>query len=408
MAKSKNTPKLRFPEFSGEWIEKKLEEVFKDFIVPMRDKPKKFSGKIPWTRIEDIEGKYLNDSKSGQYVSEETISKMNLKIIPKNSLIVSASATFGVVAVVTNDLITNQTFIGLVPNEKYDLNYLYNLFKSPEIQKKMYLESAGSTIFYISRDKFEKMVSKFPELPEQEKIANFFANVDRKISLLEDKLDLFNDFKKFCMQQLFAQKLRFKNENGENYPYWEEKKLGDLIKYYNGLGFPSKYQGFLNRKYKFFKVSDMNLLGNEKYMEYVNNTISDDVLTNLKGILAPKKSIIFPKLGAALLTNKRRILTEDSLFDNNILGIKAKNNLNDEFLYFFMLLIDFSRYVQVGAIPSISKKIVDDIKIKIPSIEEQEKIANFLLNIDNKIDKITIELTNMKEFKKGLLQQMFI
>ena len=111
MNKITKVPKLRFPKFTDEWEQRKLSDEFSNFIVPMRDKPKEFGGNIPWTRIEDIEGKYLNGSLSGQYVTEETVKKMNLKIIPKDSLIVSSSATFGVVAVVTNDLITNQTFI---------------------------------------------------------------------------------------------------------------------------------------------------------------------------------------------------------------------------------------------------------------------------------------------------------
>ena len=104
----------------------------------MRDKPKEFGGNIPWTRIEDIEGKYLNDSLSGQYVTEETINQMNLKIIPKDSLIVSSSATFGVVAVITQDLITNQTFIGLVPNDKETLDYWYAFFHSDVPKFKFY------------------------------------------------------------------------------------------------------------------------------------------------------------------------------------------------------------------------------------------------------------------------------
>ncbi|MDY4544697.1 MAG: restriction endonuclease subunit S [Bacilli bacterium] len=196
-------PEIRFPEFTGDWEQRKLSEVMKDFIVPMRDKPKEFGGTIPWTRIEDIEGKYLNGSLSGQYVTEETISKMNLKIIPKNSLIVSASATFGVVAVVTRDLITNQTFIGLVPNEEYDLDYLYSFFQSPFAKKYMKEKSAGSTIFYISQDDFKKMIALYPCLKEQKKIGNFFSKLDNLISLHQRKLDHLQKQKKALLQQIF-------------------------------------------------------------------------------------------------------------------------------------------------------------------------------------------------------------
>ncbi|SEQ29674.1 Type I restriction modification DNA specificity domain-containing protein [Lachnospiraceae bacterium RM5] len=165
------------------WEQRKLSDEFSNFIVPMRDKPKEFGGNIPWTRIEDIEGKYLNGTLSEQYVTEDTIKKMNLKIIPKDSLIVSSSATFGVVAVVTQDLITNQTFIGLVPNEKESLDYWYAYFHSDEARKYMRLQSAGSTIFYIARESFENMPISVPSKDEMLKIGTYFDKLDNLITL---------------------------------------------------------------------------------------------------------------------------------------------------------------------------------------------------------------------------------
>lgn len=199
-----DVPEIRFPGFTHAWEQRKLSEVMSDFIVPMRDKPKEFSGDIPWTRIEDIEGKYLNSSLSGQYVSEKTIKKMNLKIIPKGSLIVSASATFGVVAVVTQNLITNQTFIGLVPEVDFDLDFLYTFFQSPTVQMKMRLESAGSTIFYISRQTFEDMKFSFPDYAEQRKLGSFFSNLDNLINLHQRKLNHLQEQKKSLLQQMFV------------------------------------------------------------------------------------------------------------------------------------------------------------------------------------------------------------
>ena len=170
-----NVPEIRFKGFNSPWKEIELKNIISDFIVPMRDKPKDFSGDIPWTRIEDIEGKYINNSLSGQYVSKETVKKMNLKIIPKNSLIVSASATFGVVAIVNRDLITNQTFIGLVPKVDNDLDFLYILFNSSSVQNKLRLASAGSTIFYISRQKFEEMRILYPKKRRTKSNWSFFS-----------------------------------------------------------------------------------------------------------------------------------------------------------------------------------------------------------------------------------------
>ena len=164
----------------------------------MRDKPKQFGGNIPWTRIEDIEGNYLNDSLSGQYVTDETVKQMNLKIIPKDSLIVSSSATFGVVAVVTQDLITNQTFIGLVPNDNETLDYWYAFFYSNGARRYMKSESAGSTIFYIARESFEKMPIKIPLKSEMLKIGAYFDTIDHLITLHQCKCSDLEISRKIC------------------------------------------------------------------------------------------------------------------------------------------------------------------------------------------------------------------
>ena len=199
-------PEIRFKGFTGAWEQRKLSDEFSNFIVPMRDKPKEFGGNIPWTRIEDIEGKYLNGTLSDQYVTEETVKKMNLKIIPKDSLIVSSSATFGIVAVVTHDLITNQTFIGLVPNEKDTLDYWYAYFLSDEVRKYMRLQSAGSTIFYIARESFENMPISIPSKKEMISIGKYFDNLDNLITLHQRKHDELKEVKKYMLQNMFPNK----------------------------------------------------------------------------------------------------------------------------------------------------------------------------------------------------------
>jgi type I restriction enzyme S subunit len=114
---------------------------------------------------------------------------MNLKVIPRNSLIVSASATFGVVAIVNTDLITNQTFIGLVPKENYNIDFLYYLFYSSDVVRQMALKSAGSTIFYISRDQFKNMLISAPKLDEQIKVGKILSHLDNLITLHQRKCE---------------------------------------------------------------------------------------------------------------------------------------------------------------------------------------------------------------------------
>ena len=187
IATSDNRPYEKFKESEElfevpeNWSWCYLKETCTDFIVPQRDKPKVFDGTIPWCRIEDIEGKYLNGSLSNQLVSKDTIKQMNMHICPVGSVICSCSASLGIQAITTIECCTNQTFIGIVPIE----SVLYNeyLFYYLKAQTKYFHEIAtGTTIKYISRDKFEELPFALPPFEEQKrivsKIENFFTVLD--------------------------------------------------------------------------------------------------------------------------------------------------------------------------------------------------------------------------------------
>ena len=154
------TGRRRLAGFSGEWKSIELKTIVTQFIVPMRDKPKKFSGDIPWCRIEDFSGKYLYSSKSDQFVDDETIMLMKLKINPTGTLLVSCSADLGRCAIVCRPLITNQTFIGLEFDEKKASNEFFYYFMTFHAEDLNDL-SAGTTISYLSREQFETFREEF-------------------------------------------------------------------------------------------------------------------------------------------------------------------------------------------------------------------------------------------------------
>lgn len=198
---------LRFKDDDGEefpqWEKKRLDTIITRFIVPMRDKPKDLTGEIPWCRIEDFEGKYLSSSKSGQGVTQMTVKEMNLKIYPINTLLVSCSANLGFCAIVKKELITNQTFIGLVPDENMvDVEYLYYVLALSA--QKLNALSSGTTISYLSKEQFEKFEIIFPSLPEQTKIANFLSSIDDKINHTQVQIKQTEQYKKGLLQQMFC------------------------------------------------------------------------------------------------------------------------------------------------------------------------------------------------------------
>ena len=165
----KASDNLHYEDIPQSWTVCRLSDVCVDFIVPQRDKPKIFDGDIPWCRIEDIEGKYLNGSLSGRLVSKKTIQQMNMRICPVGTVICSCSASIGTQAIVTQPCCTNQTFIGLVPDDRFIYNeFLYYFLAS---QTEQFLDiGTGTTIKYISREKFEEYRIPLPPLVEQRRI----------------------------------------------------------------------------------------------------------------------------------------------------------------------------------------------------------------------------------------------
>lgn len=202
------TGQRRLPGFKGAWQIQPLKSIIREFIVPMRDKPKGFRGNIPWCRIEDFDGKYLFGSKSNQCVDNDIIQKMNLKLFPVGTLLVSCSANLGRCAIVGSPLVSNQTFIGLVPDEKSsDSEFLFYLmtFNAGRLN----LLSSGTTISYLSREQFESFeVIVPPSLGEQIEIAQLLSDMDSEIATLESRRAKTRDLKQGMMQELLTGRIR--------------------------------------------------------------------------------------------------------------------------------------------------------------------------------------------------------
>ena len=188
---------------------------------------------------------------------------------------------------------------------------------------------------------------------------------------------------------------------GEIPRYWAAKKLRYFCSMKSGNGFSHDLQGKTGLEIPFFKVSDTNTPQNKIEMSYAQNTVSLQEGSDFKFILHQPNSIVFPKVGAALLLNKRNILTQKSCVDNNMMSLYS-NQSNHKFLYYAMLNVDFKRHYRAGgAVPSINESEVGNIPIAYPSLFEQRTIANFL---DHKTEQID-ELIRIKERRIELLQE---
>ena len=377
-----NVPKLRFKGYNDEWKGVKLKNICSDFIVPMRDKPKEFNGNIPWCRIEDIEGNYFHGTKSNQYVSQETIDVMNLKIIPTGSVICSCSASLGTYAINTRPIITNQTFIGLVCSDKISNHFLLNLMHTQT--KRLRIIAGGTTIPYISREKFEEYNIKIPNKDEQEKIASFLTLIDKKIEKQKELVELLKKYKRGLLSAIFSQKLRFKDDNGNDYPAWEEKRLENILKIKHGKS--QKEIECNNGKYP--------ILATGGEIGRTNSYLWDKpcVLIGRKGTIDKPQYMDTP------------FWTVDTLFYSEVF----KEN-NAKYLYYLFNTINWKKYDESTGVPSLSAKTIERIKVTLSiNYSEQLAISKILSKFDDKIQQEEFILKKLQNYKKGLLQQMFI
>ncbi len=264
----------------------------------------------------------------------------------------------------------------------------------------------GSSVVHLYSSQLKSLKLNIPTLPEQQKIASFLSSVDEKIQQLSRKKELLEQYKKGVMQQLFSAKLRFKDENRKDYPDWEEKKLGDVAEKriaknknnkINLVFTNSAIQGIVNQRDFFDKdiANQNNLLGYyivEKNDFVYNPRISSQapvgpISRNYldTGIMSPLYSVFRFREGN---------LDFIECFFNSIVWHKHMK--------------DISNYGARDDRMSFSTGDFYKMPIPFPCIEEQQKIANFLSVIDGKIEQVNGELVKTQEFKKGLLQQMFV
>ncbi len=424
-SKIRRVPALRFPEFSGSWEEARLG----DFLVPtLREVPKP---NVPYLALgirSHFKGTFQKPDSDPDKIAMDT-----LYSVAEGDLIVNITFAWeGAVAIAKkedegglvshrfptytfDDTVAIRDFFRFVfPRErmKYDLTNV-----SPG--------GAGRNRVLNKKD-FLKLKTFVPSIPEQQKIAGALGAVDEKIEGLSKKKVSLERYKKGVMQKLFSSFsspparggvpslrgegvgalscLRFRDENGNSYPDWEEKKLGEIGVFLSGQGFSDAEQGGRDG-IPFYKVSDMNLPGNEVTLNSANNYVTQEQIQRKKFKVIKKPSIIFAKVGAAIFLERKR-LAVNFIIDNNMMSFTPNQDLT--FMKYIFDITRISRYAQVGALPSYNASDLAIIKVGIPQIKEQQKIADFLTSLDEKISAIGNELCRAKAFKKGLLQQMFV
>ena len=236
------------------------------------------------------------------------------------------------------------------------------------------------------------------------------SSVDVKINLTENKLELLKEYKKGIMQKIFNRELRFKDENGNDYPNWEEKELKELLE----LIIDNRGKTPPNSENKsLIPLLEVNSVGERKInYKKVTKFVTEEIYnTWFRGHII-RNDILFSTVGATALCSVYKN-EKKSVIAQNLVGLRIKKNYVPDYVYSLIKETKnnskFKSIEMIAVQPSIKVSQMISLKFRVSvSYEEQQKIADFLSSIDTKIEKISNELENLKEFKKGLLQQMFV
>ena len=377
-------PKLRFKEFSGEWEEKKLNDVglITTGSTPSTSISEYYGGERLFVSPVDIQGnRYINKTKTT--LTELGFSK-GRKVVKDSVCFVCIGSTIGKVAQLTEDSLTNQQINCITANNKNFNDFVYSLLELKA--SKIKLLAGEQALPQINKSDFSKLKFYLPSLQEQEKIASFLISVDTRIEQLIKKEQLLQQYKKGVMQKIFNQEIRFKADDGSEFCDWEEKKLGDILDYIQ----PTKYL-VKDTEYNDSYTIPVLTAGKTFILGYTNET--DGVFENNLPV------IIFDDF-----TTANKFVNFPFKAKSSAMKILVSKNNNIKFIYEAIQMIKY----EVGGHERHWISKFSFLNIFIPCIEEQTKIANFLSSIDSKIEKVKKQLNSTKEFKKALLQQMFV
>ena len=404
-------PALRFKEFEDEWGKKKMGDLSERIGDGLHGTPKY----VDESDIHFVNGNNLINGNifitdKTKKVDENTFLK-NDKNLSDNTLLISLNGTIGNIARYNNEKVMLGKSVGYF-NFNTDSEYYYHILKSPKIQRFFISELTGSTIKNLSLKTLRETIIPFPSLPEQQKIASFLSAVDEKIQQLTKKKELLEQYKKGVMQQLFSGQRRFKDDNGNPYPDWEEKRLGEVGKTFNGLTGKTKEDFGEGAPYiQYMQIFRGSKINSNEFGFVKLNEDEKQSRAQFGDAFFTTSSETPKEIGTASV-----LLDEiEELYLNSFCFGYRPNDLNKlvpHFLRFLLRSEVFRRKIiplaQGSTRYNMSKVQLMKLLIAIPCAEEQQKIARYLSSIDTKIESVTNQITQTQSFKKGLLQQLFV
>lgn len=392
---------------------------------------------VPFLRVTDIQNNNIN-MENIKYIPQEEHLELVKRCNPeKGDLLLSKNGTIGVTKVIDWNW-EFSIFVSLCLikfNTKINSTFAHYVFESHSLQEQIFGLTKKNTVTNLHLDKIREFWFIVPTLNEQLGIINFLdkktEKIDRLISRQQALLEKLSEKRTALITEAVCGRVRLAtalNDNetlssnvplrnsgiewlGEVPEHWEIKRLKFVGKLQGGIGFPHDYQNVQDLELPFYKVGDLGLSKNNRNMPKAQHTINNEIAHLLGAKIIPPNCILYAKVGAALLLNRRRINDEKCCIDNNMTAfIPNFSKITTAWAFYSLSIIDFKVFVNPGAIPSLSEGYQENLQICIPPLEEQTAIVNYLDTETAKIDrlqhKIERVIERLKEYRSALITQV--
>ncbi|HHR7084458.1 TPA: restriction endonuclease subunit S [Staphylococcus aureus] len=398
-------PHLRFPRFKEPWKKTVLGDISKRPMYGVGASAVEFNNKDVYVRITDIEDK-SRKLMSRNFTSPSIVNEKYL-LKDKDILFARTGASTGKTYIHENyEMKYDYYFAGflikfeILKSYYPDFVYQYTLTNSYENWIKVMSVRSGQP--GINSEEYSKLKLNIPRYEEQKKIGEFFSKLDRQIELEEQKLEKLEEQKKGYMQKIFSQELRFKDDNGNSYPDWSIKKIEDISKVNKGFTPNTKndeYWDELNENW--LSIAGMT----QKYLYKGNKGITEKGAS--KHVKVDKDTLIM----SFKLTLGKLAIVKEPIYTNEAIChfVWKESNVNTEYMYYYLNSINISTFgAQAVKGVTLNNDSINSIIVKLPVIQEQNKIAYFFNELDKLIRKQYAKIELLKQRKNGLLQKMFV
>ncbi len=424
-----NIPELRFPEFEGEWEMKKLRDIASVKTGPFGSTLHESDYVDEGTPIITVE--HLSDlglvHENMPLVSNADKQRLKSYTLKVDDIVFSRVGSVDRNSIVKVEeegwLFSGRLLRIRITNSDYFPKYLSYHFQQEFTKHKIRSIAVGQTMPSLNTELLKSFDIIFPNaLPEQTKIANFLTAVDKQIELLQQKHQALQAYKKGMMQKLFAQEIRFKDEKGKDFPDWEEKRLGEVISFYTTNSLSRNNLNYENGSIKNIHYGDIhtkfkaNFDITKEKVPFINrdidiNKIPDESYCQEGDIVIADASEDYNDIGKTIeiinIDNQKLVAGLHTFLGRDTKGFTVKS-FKGYLMSSHAVRLQMMKLATGISVLGISKKNLSKVTVSIPAIPEQTKIANFLSALDKQIELINQKIEAAQQFKRGLLQKMFV